>query len=131
MGNKWIITPFAYPNGHTQIPMSMEQACRALPVVPHSERKDHILVLGKVAQYFHHSWFTHTTAQFDKLSEAIKPTKFIATCKDYQKDQYPIPQAIEDLGPQDPEVYRELLSSAKVLLGIGKPEISPTPYEAL
>ncbi|TXT08454.1 uncharacterized protein COLE_05378 [Cutaneotrichosporon oleaginosum] len=34
-------------------------------------------------------------------------------------------------GPQEPRTYLEVLGSARALLGIGKPEISPTPYEAL
>lgn len=141
LGNKWIITcvnlrdypnvsPFPYPSGHTYIPMSMEQACRATPMVPHSQRKD-VLVLGKLTRYFHHITFTPTIKHLDRVAEAIKPNKLIATIKKSDGDPLVIPNALTQLGPQDPASYRDLLSSAKVLLGVGKPEISPTPYEAL
>lgn len=42
-----------------------------------------------------------------------------------------VPEGIVNLGRQDRLEYQEVLSKAKVLMGIGRPEISPSPYVAL
>lgn len=43
----------------------------------------------------------------------------------------PIPEGLKRMGPMAREHYELMLGSAKVLLGIGKPEISPSVYTAL
>lgn len=40
-------SPYPYP-GHTYIPMTLEKACTQAKVVPHSQRKDEVVVLGKL-----------------------------------------------------------------------------------
>jgi hypothetical protein len=132
LGNKWLLTPFAYPNEHTHIPMSMEQACRATPVTPPAARRDAVLVLAKRNDYFSLPTWRAASDALGAVKDAVAPTELLTTVRHLlNTTEFPIPPALTELGPQRPEAYMELLSSVRVLLGIGKPEISPTPYEAL
>lgn len=112
--------------------MSMEQACRSTPITPHAERKDAVLVLAKRNDYFHLPTWSATTSALGQVKDAIAPTELWTTVRHLLNiTEFPVPTALTELGPQTPEAYMELLSSSRALLGIGKPEISPTPYEAL
>jgi hypothetical protein len=51
LGQKFQITPFAYP-GHTQIPMTIEKACLESPYLPYEEREDAVAILGKQPSEF-------------------------------------------------------------------------------
>ncbi|CAK9779458.1 hypothetical protein CC85DRAFT_294318 [Cutaneotrichosporon oleaginosum] len=132
LGNKWVLTPYAYP-GHTQIAMSVEQACSALPPTPRSERAaaDGVLILAKLPLYFHLGWFKETLHALGRVRDAIAPTKLWTTANSNDIDKFPLPDALTQLGKHDPEEYARLLARSKVLLGVGFPVISPTPYEAL
>lgn len=132
LGNQWVITPYAYP-GHTQIAMSVEQACLALPPTPQSETDaaDGVLVLAKLPMYFHLGWFKEALDALGRVRDAIAPTKLWTTVKDLGIDEYPLPEALTPLGKQDPEAYGRLIGRARALLGVGFPVISPTPYEAM
>lgn len=41
------------------------------------------------------------------------------------------PPGLVNRGPVAPEDYAEQVANSKVFLGIGRPEISPSPYLAL
>jgi alpha-1,3(6)-mannosylglycoprotein beta-1,6-N-acetyl-glucosaminyltransferase len=111
--------------------MSVEQACRAVPV-SQAERaeSDAVLVLAKLPMYFHLRGFEEALGALSRVRDAIAPTKLWTTAYDDQAE-YPLPEALTSLGVQSPEAYGCLLGRAKVLLGVGSPVISPTPYEAL
>lgn len=47
------------------------------------------------------------------------------------EDNVPIPEGINNLGAQSRDGYASVLGHAKAMLGIYKPEISPSPYVAL
>lgn len=112
--------------------MTIEQACLSTPAVPQSERKNGVLVLAKLPDYFHLRHFTPTTHAFDYIAKAMKGIELWTTAHKHKEEgKHPIPSDLVQLGPQEPAKYVELLSSARALLGVGKPEISPTPYEAL
>jgi alpha-1,3(6)-mannosylglycoprotein beta-1,6-N-acetyl-glucosaminyltransferase len=48
-----------------------------------------------------------------------------------EEDGNPIPEGIVKLGGQSKHEYEMLLAYSKALLGIGLPQISPSPYNAL
>ncbi|BEJ16770.1 hypothetical protein CspHIS471_0601710 [Cutaneotrichosporon sp. HIS471] len=132
LGNKWVLTPYAYP-GHTHVPMSIEQACLALPPVTQEDKDqaDAVIVLAKLPQYFHVGPAKTAVAAFGRIRDAITPTKLWTATTDNEIERYPLPEAVTQLGKQDPETYQGLVGKARALLGIGLPVISPTPYEAL
>ncbi|CAK9785868.1 unnamed protein product [Cutaneotrichosporon oleaginosum] len=130
LGTKWQIVPFAYP-GHTDIPMTIEQACLQTPVVPLHEREDGILILGKHAPYLRGGIIKGIHPAWDDIVRAMKRegVDFWLTAKPDPK--MPFPEGMVSLGWQAPAEYRRKAGSAKAMLGIGMPSISPSPYEAL
>lgn len=47
------------------------------------------------------------------------------------EEGFPIPEGLKEMGFMTRNNYELMIGSAKVLLGIGKPEISPSVYTAL
>lgn len=55
----------------------------------------------------------------------------LLTMSDRVDEQHPTPEPIRQIGRQSREDYERILSQGKVVLGIGRPEISPSPLVAL
>jgi hypothetical protein len=55
--------------------------------------------------------------------------EFWTTAK--EEEGFPIPEGLKKMGLMARNDYELMVGSAKVLLGIGKPEISPSVYTAL
>lgn len=112
--------------------MSVEQACRALPPTPQAERNNTVLILAKKAGYFSQAFFKPMIDAFDDIAGAMEEMGMeMWTTAEGDKDNDHVPKQVVKVGRQEPAKYREILSASRVLLGIGQPPISPTPYEAL
>lgn len=55
----------------------------------------------------------------------------LGTTQNLNKGEYKDPPGLINLGPLKRDVYDQKLAESKVLVGIGRPEISPSPYSAL
>ncbi|KDR77694.1 hypothetical protein GALMADRAFT_245822 [Galerina marginata CBS 339.88] len=127
LGSEWNLVPYQMPEKQFFLGYYY-QGCESLEYIPHEERKDRILILAKRSNYFHDF-------------PAFDPSTFFARLKNHTRyelvstadaeDGFPIPDGLTSLGLMPQEEYDHLLADTKVLLGIGKPIISPTPYASL
>lgn len=139
LGNKWHLTyvdhhrgadprPYAYP-GHTHIPMSIERSCLSSVTTPASEREDAVMILAKKSSFFnsHVHYMLHPELWETILDEV--PQKFWTVAN--EENGNPIPEGIEKFQQMTRAAYGKKVSSAKAMVGIGQPMISPSPYTAL
>ncbi|WOO84825.1 Alpha-1,6-mannosylglycoprotein 6-beta-N-acetylglucosaminyltransferase A [Vanrija pseudolonga] len=128
LGAKWQIVPYDYP-GHSYLPLSIEQRCLQAPVVPYTERKDAVLILAKESPYFYHkdyltSAWPRIVADLNDAGVEVWSTAKIVNDK-------PIPAGIKQLGQLSAAEYARTVGSVKAMLGVGLPEISPSPFVAM
>ncbi|KAJ9103192.1 hypothetical protein QFC21_002615 [Naganishia friedmannii] len=129
LGNEWTISPFPYP-GHTHIPLTMEKSCLQLEVVSHGQRKNEVTVLGKLFEYFYRTSFVPQDIWLSfENTTSLSPIANAHALKTDSEDD--TPPGLVNKGPVAREDYYEQVANSKVFLGIGRPEISPSPYLAL
>ncbi|KAF8987976.1 hypothetical protein BDQ17DRAFT_1374525 [Cyathus striatus] len=146
LGGKWIITShpdiFREEKGeespYQYIGFSIEEQCRQHPVIPLSQRKDQIWLFMKEIRYVYGPWFCLERPWFSKLVEetdlnvvggwnVVPDDPVLGETPDIEDRE----NGIFNLGLQDhPEFIREV-SNSKVMLAVGNPSWSPTPWEAL
>ncbi|KAJ7071429.1 hypothetical protein C8F01DRAFT_1110484 [Mycena amicta] len=133
LGTKWVLSPEDYGATHTYLGYSIEAQCALHPFIPHAERQRQAYILAKHLKYFD----PKTTAwSADLYDAAVSKTgiKFImaAETKDNPPNLEQISQNIHNFGDiLSQEEFYGNLSSSVVLVGVGMPLISPTPYDAL
>ncbi|KAF7343153.1 hypothetical protein MVEN_01746000 [Mycena venus] len=131
LGAKWTLSPERYrPSGrNTYLGYSIEPQCARQAFIPHELRPQQAYVLAKDARYFNGSGFAYAPDFFDAASSAAG-VRFLAGVHDRLLPDF-FPSSITNVGfkPQ-PEFY-EKLAESRVLVGVGSPAISPTPYDAL
>ncbi|KAJ6532294.1 hypothetical protein DFH09DRAFT_1326248 [Mycena vulgaris] len=111
--------------------MHVEPGCLIRPFIPHEQRTKppQAYVLAKNLQYFdpaHHAWrLTSTTTRAEAAG-----VKFLVGAQGTKlpKD---FPKSLENVGMMPQEWFYETLSESAVLVGMGLPYTSPTPYDAL
>ncbi|KAJ9122974.1 hypothetical protein QFC24_004012 [Naganishia onofrii] len=139
LGNEWTVAPFPYP-GHTYIPLTLEKSCLQLDVVPHDQRKEEVTVLGKLyvnlardTEYFYpHRMGLVPQDVWPPFQNAtsLAPIANARALKDTDVEQS-TPPGLINRGPVPSNDYTRQVATSKVLLTIGRPEISPSPYLAL
>ncbi|KAJ9103197.1 hypothetical protein QFC21_002620 [Naganishia friedmannii] len=132
LGNEWTVAPFPYP-GHTYIPLTLEKSCLQLGVVPHHRRKGEVTVLGKLYQYFYpHRMGLVPQDVWPPFQNAtsLAPIANARALKETDVEQS-TPPGLINKGPVPSANYTQQVANSKVLLTIGRPEISPSPYLAL
>lgn len=112
--------------------MTIEQACLANPVVPYEEREDGVLILAKHGGYLWSNQIKGISSAWPEVVQAMTDIN-IELWLTAKPDNWkrPFPEGMVSLGWQTPGEYRRKASSAKAMLGVGMPSISPSPYEAL
>ncbi|KAL1407717.1 hypothetical protein Q8F55_007150 [Vanrija albida] len=128
LGQRWQIAPYNYP-GHSYLPLSIEQRCLQSPVTPHAERENAVLILAKDSAYF--SYRDYLTSAWPAIITALTAAGIEVWSTAKEVPGRPIPDGIKKLGVLTPTEYVATVGRAKALLGIGLPEISPSPYVAM
>lgn len=103
-------------------------------IVPFERRPNRVYILAKTARYFKDSWFPLDF--FERAYKELEPEfpglEFVGGWKTAGPDAYDkVPKFFKNLGPMTPDAFDEQLKLAKVLVGIGNPKTSPTPYRSL
>ncbi|KAJ7907097.1 hypothetical protein B0H13DRAFT_701526 [Mycena leptocephala] len=128
LGPEWSLVPYQMPDGHFFMGYHY-QGCHSLEYVPFAERPDQIVILAKKSEYFHHPvLFVDPSNFYTRLKNSTGYN--IITNADLE-DGYPIPDGLTSVGLLPTAEYDRQLANTKVLLGIGRPQISPTPYASL
>lgn len=135
LGPQWTMSPEPYAtfpglSWRKQFNMytgySIEAYCG--DVVPAGERKHGAYILAKKPEYFVEDTFALTSHVFDDMREQTD-IEFVAGIGK-SGSALPIP-GITNIGFQTiPDFLREV-GHSKALVGVGRPWISPTPYDAL
>ncbi|TXT07354.1 hypothetical protein VHUM_03074 [Vanrija humicola] len=105
-----------------------------LAIVPFEKRPNRVYIFAKTARYIRDSWFP--LEWYERVYKELEPEfpglEFVGGYLDTGNDAVEgVPSFFKNLGPMNPEEFDQQLKSAKVLLGIGNPRGSPTPYRSL
>ncbi|KAJ7626941.1 hypothetical protein FB45DRAFT_56538 [Roridomyces roridus] len=128
LGREWNIVPYRMPEGHFFIGYHY-QGCQSVDYVPFANRPNQIVILAKKSSYFYDRRLAPDPSTFYKRLKNATGYEIITNA--VVEDGYPIPEGLTSRGLLKSEEYDSLLANTKSLLGIGKPQISPTPYASL
>ncbi|KAF7306540.1 hypothetical protein MIND_00445300 [Mycena indigotica] len=137
LGDKWSLSPEDYPGREASyVGYSIEAQCHKQRHVPKEQRKHQAYILGKRIGLFS----PQNTAWAPELYDAAATETGIAfIAAAYQETRDPTPKlskAITNLLAPGQEIlsqdkFYDHLAHSKVLVGLGDPVLSPTPYDAL
>ncbi|KAF8344118.1 uncharacterized protein EI90DRAFT_46056 [Cantharellus anzutake] len=143
LGKQWTINPepyglsAAWQGGATYFGFSIEPSCNTVPFVPHSERAKRrtAFIMSKYMRFF--SPGKDTAWEVDDFDYAAEETgiRYISGAKADPANDPPgpmaIPKNLENLGYLNQQEFLQTLAQSTILIGVGMPKTSPTPYEAL
>ncbi|KAG8962948.1 hypothetical protein FRC00_008355 [Tulasnella sp. 408] len=121
---------------------SVERTCMKTPYIQHAERPRQAYILAKSLSYFQRPDYllsdpsgnnaTHLTDDFyAKIAEEIDMTWVGSFKLDAKPAGSLPPPGIVQLEKLDRPAFHRKLAESRLVLGIGRPALSPTPYEAL
>ena len=133
LGAQFTLSPFTRtPN--TLLSMSIEPTCRRLPIIPHADRKPpQAWLLAKNVKYLDNTdAFSWTIPALVDLQREFG-IKVVGGMKNDDEETYQIVKqsGISNVGKLDKIEFYEELAKSSVLIGVGRPRISPSPYDAL
>ncbi|KAJ7664870.1 hypothetical protein B0H17DRAFT_991114 [Mycena rosella] len=131
LGRKWTLSPEDYQAsaGNTYLGYSIEPQCSTQTFIPHAQRKPQAYVLAKEAKYFAPTDRAYSPESFDAASAAAG-LQFLAGVRERALPEY-FPRNVTNVGFMSSTRFYEVLAESRVLVGVGVPATSPTPYEAL
>ncbi|KAK4686065.1 hypothetical protein P7C73_g4063, partial [Tremellales sp. Uapishka_1] len=150
LGPQWTLSPEDYAQwndgvGNNYLGYSIETRCRQTPF--RDERQHRGLTLGKRLEYFQGRDFywpgmlgpiaEKMPYAWNKTLQASEPFEMIATASTPGKGYYtdgiePLPEpGITNLGHRPMLEWFDLVAESKFMLGVGRPLLSPSPYDAL
>lgn len=110
-------------------------------VVPWSQRPNRVYILGKQAHYFHNGHqhvynFTFFERAAEELGAEFPGFEFVGGFEDNRSDEEKakwglVPSIIKNFGIMNATHFDEEYGKSRLLLGIGAPPLSPSPYRAL
>lgn len=132
LGQQWTLAPFAYPH-HTYLPYSIESTCEAVPFVPAHEKKNQAFILAKRTDYF---WYRSSvpTEFWPRLEAETGLTAMSVAIDDVRQPgekDLPVPEGVTSIGHVSKSTFERVVGESRVMLGIGRPLISPSVYSAL
>ncbi len=133
LGPQWTIGPFQYPNS-TWLPFSIENDCLAAPDVKQEDKENRMFILGKRINFIYsnrapdpRSW----NSLLDEVGGGIEAFMAVGDQDLAENPDTPWPQGIHNLGRMDPMEFQVAVGKSKLMLGIGWPLISPSPYDSI
>ncbi|KAJ7512749.1 hypothetical protein B0H11DRAFT_1947220 [Mycena galericulata] len=135
LANKWTLNPEDYrlegkgyaPNNY--LGYSIEPGCALRPFIPHAERKRQAYVLAKEMRYFSPPIRAWEPEFFDAAHEVVADIEFVGGVRGAPTPDFP--PRLKNLGYMASAAFYSELSRSLVLVGVGFPLTSPTPYDAL
>lgn len=129
LDSRWHAVPWAYPNNHTHLPLSIERTCLGSPTVPWEQRNATVLLLGKLSHYFYKP-HAPPIEEWARVVDAMKAEGIEILTGAEEEEGHPIPAGLKRLPPMGKVEYGKMLSSVRALLGIGNPQLSPSPFNS-
>jgi hypothetical protein len=110
-------------------------------VIPWEERPNRVWLMGKFAHYFHNGDQQVYDMDFyerahNELSKEFPGFEFVGAIEDSRSEEDkqkwgPVPAVIRNVGRLDREEFEREFGMSKLMLGIGAPSLSPSPFRAL
>ncbi|TXT10841.1 hypothetical protein VHUM_02346 [Vanrija humicola] len=109
-------------------------------ITPWHERKNRVWVMTKEAHLFHNghqqvynlSFFTDA---HNELSKEFEGFEFVGGWMDHRTDEQkaanPIPKEVKNFGRLNSTEFDREYASSRMMLGVGSPPLSPSPYRAM
>ncbi len=111
------------------MPYTVEDTVMATPYVPPEQRIDRIFVLAKKTDYF---WqWTSVIPTFWARAKELTGLGVISTAIPPDGTDIAAPEGVPSLGMVSRMQFAAEMASSRVLIGIGRPEMSPSVYHAL
>lgn len=101
--------------------------------VPYDQRKERFLILAKKTIFFT-EWAVIPTDYWADQADTTGLEAFSVSQDDPRKPGekgYAAPEGVNTVGRVGVQEFNNIIAESKVMLGIGQPSISPTPYYAL
>lgn len=128
----------------TYLGYSLEPPAKEMKVIPFNQRPYRVYVLAKRLHYFY-EWRAPATTPRDQFARAAKELaeefpgfEFVGAVRDdrspqdmEQSGEMSLPEGIKNMYPLDADQWDAEVAQARLLMGIGWPTLSPSPYRAL
>ncbi|KAJ7633212.1 hypothetical protein FB45DRAFT_832693 [Roridomyces roridus] len=136
LGHDWTLSPEPYNEEHswytpnTYLGYSVEPGCLKHPYIPSEVRisPPQVFILGKNMAYFNddnHAW----KADFYDTATKELGVEFLAGAQGDVVDGFP--KSVQNVGPMPQDKFFQTIAESAILIGVGMPWTSPTPYDAL
>ncbi|WOO85372.1 uncharacterized protein LOC62_07G008871 [Vanrija pseudolonga] len=145
VGNKWVLT--AEPNDNnltTYTGYEIDRSKTLKNYVPFEQRPHRVYVLAKYLHFFaNHSmaakvwdddYYQRAT---DELRQRWPDFEIVGAIidsrgeKEQKAEPWTLPPGIRNMGKLGPAEFDEALSNSRLLLGVGRPGLSPSPWRGL
>lgn len=135
LGAPWTLSPEdwgrMYPNDKTEANLylgySVEQTCRSIDTIPAGDRPNQAYVYAKSLSYFYDDSFAWPNVPFAPPFDL----ELVAGINNNTKFPSSFPAGVNNLGPLNKTRFYHEIAKSRVVIGVGKPPLSPTPYDAL
>ncbi|KAF7320159.1 hypothetical protein MKEN_00800400 [Mycena kentingensis (nom. inval.)] len=142
LGEKWTLTP-EVSGANSYLGYSVEPQCTKERFIPHAQRKHQAWIFTKFLMYYEPERTAWPPEFFDAAAEQTGISFLTAAIKKLGIQTPPISSKIINLVPETPttlaagrwllpqDEFYDHLGHSVVLLGVGDPILSPSPYDAL
>ncbi|KAI0036919.1 hypothetical protein K488DRAFT_75693 [Vararia minispora EC-137] len=139
LGAQWTLSPEPYGIGdNVYLGYNIENTCKSQNILPPHAREHRAYVMTKFLRFFKELHRRAWPPEFYADAVHTLGVRLVASIKydealDGSKLDFDevLPRGVERLQQLGPMEFAEELMKSKVLIGIGQPEHSPTPYVAL
>ncbi|KAJ6529992.1 hypothetical protein DFH09DRAFT_934378 [Mycena vulgaris] len=140
LGAKWVLSPEPYhldpgsPNT-TYLGYSIEHACAATPFVPAAARPNQAWILAKLLAYLAPGQAPWTAGDYDAAAR-LTGVQWALGAGPGEDGKAPppgvqLPATYVNHGRSTKDVFMRRIAQSRVLVGVGRPILSPTPWDAL
>ncbi|KAJ7682269.1 hypothetical protein DFH06DRAFT_1264957 [Mycena polygramma] len=137
LGHSWTLNPedyqleFSWNVPNTYLGYSVEPGCRSTPFIPHDRRPQppQAWVLSKHLRYFEPGGHAWQADFYDDAANATGAQFVIGADGDSTPPEFP--ESLKNVGVMPQAKFYQTLANSAVLIGVGGPVKSPTPYDAL
>lgn len=134
LGTQFTLSPFPR-NDNFYLSLSIEPTCKRLPYVEHDLRPQppHAYLLAKQMRYLEDTpTFSWTLRGLARIQKWLR-IKFIAGMVNDRPETGKLYEwnGLTNVGQLNKTEFYKQLAQSSVLVGVGKPRISPSPWDAL
>ncbi|KAJ7464576.1 hypothetical protein FB451DRAFT_1042352 [Mycena latifolia] len=142
LGAKWVLSPEPYalePNTNkntTYLGYSVEHACALTDFVPAEARPNQAWILAKQLSYLSPDKLPPWTTEDYDVAANLTGVHYalgagLADGETHPPPGLQTPEAYENHGKMEKGAFMRRLAQSRVLIGVGNPIVSPTPWDAL